>query len=258
MVTTMKPRLMHVVLAVLALAASTSAHVTLLAPNGGEVLRAGSTTTIRWREDISHFTLNWDIDYSVTGPNGPWIAIARDLPHKASSYVWYVPAEVRSSKHVRVRITQDNPKFNFDDISDADLAIVPSLTVGKSTPLSVSKGGYQSMQLDAGPTHAGAFCLMVGSLSGTSPGLQIGGFHLPLNPDAYFAFTQHLPGRALMPGSLGVLDAQGRAHARLVVPPRIVTASLAGHHIHHAFVVFDPKTFAIRLASNAITGTFAR
>ncbi|MCA8948099.1 MAG: hypothetical protein KDE27_01275 [Planctomycetes bacterium] len=104
--------------------ASALAHVALIAPNGGEVLPAGSVYTIRWQIVIPHTTLNWDLEYSISGPNGPWLPIALDLPANTTSYQWTVPNT--PSDHVRVRVTQDNSGTDYIDISDNDLAIVPS------------------------------------------------------------------------------------------------------------------------------------
>jgi len=49
------------------------AHVKVIKPNGGEVLAAGSAYTLEWGVIIPHNTKNWDLWYSTTGENGPWI-----------------------------------------------------------------------------------------------------------------------------------------------------------------------------------------
>ena len=54
-------------------------HVQLNYPNGGEQLEVGSVVTVEWQILISHSLLNWDLWYSTTGSNGPWIVIAVDL-----------------------------------------------------------------------------------------------------------------------------------------------------------------------------------
>ena len=106
------------------LARPCSAHVALVAPNGGEVLLVGSTFTIQWQIVVPHTTLNWDLEYSISGPAGPWLAIAIDLPVGMTSYAWTVPNT--PSTQVRVRVTQDNTGTDYSDISDANLAIVPA------------------------------------------------------------------------------------------------------------------------------------
>ncbi|MCH7903556.1 MAG: hypothetical protein IH944_03205 [Armatimonadetes bacterium] len=105
------------------------AHVTLQAPNGGEVLGVGCTVEIRWRIDIQHNQLNWDLWYSTTGSGGPWIAIAMDLPPGSfavgsiHTYDWTVPDD--ASNQVRVRVRMDNSGTDYYDISNGDLSIVP-------------------------------------------------------------------------------------------------------------------------------------
>lgn len=102
-------------------------HVELDAPNGGEVLPVGSIFTIEWHIVIAHNQLNWDLWYSTTGPGGPWMLIAEDLPpgsQQAGSihtYDWTVPDD--PSDQVRVRVRMDNSGTDYYDESDADLTI---------------------------------------------------------------------------------------------------------------------------------------
>lgn len=102
------------------------AHVQLDAPNGGERLEVGSVFTIEWHDVIDHGSANYDLWYSTTGPDGPWIEIAVDLARSfapdGETYDWMVLGA--PSDEVRVRVRQDNdagPKYN--DVSDGDLAI---------------------------------------------------------------------------------------------------------------------------------------
>ena len=59
------------------LAAQVHAHVFLDRPNGGEVLEVGSVYTIVWGDEVSHGPADYDLWYSTTGPDGPWITIAK-------------------------------------------------------------------------------------------------------------------------------------------------------------------------------------
>jgi hypothetical protein len=103
------------------IAAPVLAHVELDAPNGGEVLEAGSTFMIRWHDVVNHGPANFDLWYSTTGPGGPWIDIITD--HTGGhSYNWTVPDS--PSDQVRVRVQQDNTGPDYLDVSDANLAIV--------------------------------------------------------------------------------------------------------------------------------------
>lgn len=103
-------------------------HVRLNYPNGGEVLVSGDVCTIEWVVLIGHDTLNWDLWYSTTGPDGPWIDVAMDLPPGDISsgsvhhYDWTVPET--PSETVRVRVRQDNDRaIDYYDYSDGDLTI---------------------------------------------------------------------------------------------------------------------------------------
>ena len=106
------------------------AHVTLDSPNGGEMLEAGSVAQIVWHDVVTHGPADYDLWYSITGPEGPWIVIDSNLPPSGSvstSYDWVVPDS--PSNQVRLRVQQDNSDVDYLDISDSDLAIVNLLTV---------------------------------------------------------------------------------------------------------------------------------
>lgn len=109
--------------------APVQAHVQLDTPNGGEQLEVGSVYTVQWHILISHSLLNWDLAYSVTGPNGPWIVIASNLPAGSGAvgsvhtYDWTIPDNV--SDEVRVRVIMDNSGTDYSDISNGNLSIVP-------------------------------------------------------------------------------------------------------------------------------------
>ena len=113
--------------------------------------------------------------------------------------------------------------------------------------VSLASGGGQSLSLDAGSAHAGRYYVLAGS-SGATPGFVFGGVHIPLNPGSYFAFSLGNPNSSVFQNSMGVLDPQGRAQARVQLPP--LSASLAGLELFHAFFVHDlANVFA---ASNAV------
>ena len=115
-------------------------------------------------------------------------------------------------------------------------------------------GGSTGLCLDAGLAHAGRRYVMLGTTAGTTPGLPLGDVLLPLNPDSgYFLYTATSPGSPPLLGSVGTLDAAGRAAATFTLPPGLST-SAAGITLHHAYVVLD-ETDAVVLASNAVSLT---
>jgi hypothetical protein len=115
---------------------------------------------------------------------------------------------------------------------------------GLSVPLghgaiSLASGGGQPWELDLGPAHAGELYLVLGSITGWWPGLTLGGVTLPLAYDGWTLTTLNHPNQAPMTGSLGVLDAAGKATAAFQVPPGLSPA-LAGVQAHHAAVALTP------------------
>ncbi len=232
-------------------APSLRAHCRLDSPNGGETLRAGSTYTIRWTETTPHGVRNWDLYYSTTGFRGPWLPLAIDLPPSARSYVWHVPDAI--SSRVRVRVVQDMISLQYDDFSDNDLSIVPSLA-GSSSEVSVSKGGAQDLNIDAGSAQRRDSYLVIGSATGTAPGITFRGFPLHLILDGYTSFTLSAPNTPPLTASLGVLDGSGRATARFSLPPGSPPV-LQGIQLYHVVLVFDTGSATLQLASNPVALT---
>jgi len=106
----------------LMVAGQAQAHVSLDYPNGGEKLDAGSVVQILWSDVISHGPATYDLWYSTTGQDGPWIAIESGLASGTFSFDWVVPDA--PSNQVRLRVKQDNSGTDYFDISDSNLAIV--------------------------------------------------------------------------------------------------------------------------------------
>jgi hypothetical protein len=104
--------------------------------------------------------------------------------------------------------------------------------------ISLASGGVQSLGLNAGAAHAGKTYLLLGTISGTQPGITAPGGAIPLNLDAWFMWTLGNPNSAVLPNSFGVLDGGGSAQASFVLPP-VAAPSLVGLVFHHAYVVLD-------------------
>lgn len=106
--------------------------------------------------------------------------------------------------------------------------------------LSASAGGTVQLDLLAGPANAGRQYLVLASLSGTFPGLTVGGMTLPLNYDGFLAASLSLANSAMFVNTLGVLDGTGSARAQFVLPPAIA-AALAGQAVSFAYVLLTPS-----------------
>jgi hypothetical protein len=109
---------------------------------------------------------------------------------------------------------------------------------GQPGAISVQTGGTFSMALNGGFAHAGATYMVLGTVSGTAPGVSVGSFLVPLNLDLYTEYTLSYPNVPPLVTTLGALDANAHAAASLQVPAGLLSA--AGSVLHHAFVVLDP------------------
>lgn len=122
--------------------------------------------------------------------------------------------------------------------------------------VSVSHGGFQQMAIDAGHLEAGRAYWLLGSSSGTSPGIVLSDeFLLPLNSDSYFLQTVFFPNATALSNSLGTLDDLGHGAASFSLPSGS-SAALIGMTLHHAFIVLR-STLEVTFVSNPIAVEFA-
>ena len=122
--------------------------------------------------------------------------------------------------------------------------------------VSLSKGGAQTFSLFGGNANAGKLYLLLGTLSGTKPGIKLGTVTLALNPDAYFFFMLGNP-NTLIANSLGILSPSGTSTAKLNLPLGL-PVSLAGTVLYHAYLVLDPSRLSFDFSSNAVPLTLVK
>ena len=268
------------------LAGTAYAHVKLDKPNGGEVLSAGDTFTVEWHILISHTLQNWDVWYSTTSSTGPWIPIATDLPAGSGvvgsvhTFNWTIPDTPSTTAYVRVRM--DNIGTDYYDESDFALTIIGTAATdcnGNGVPdavdissgtssdfdgdgvpdecqslsvdvdqISLGAGGAQVMTLNATAAYGGDFYLVAGTSSGTSPGTPFGAFLIPLNYDFYTGITIAHPNQLPLVSTFGALDGAGLGTAQFSAPAGLLSPSLAGTTLHHAYVTLGVGT--INFVSN--------
>ena len=126
-----------------------------------------------------------------------------------------------------------------------------------STTLSVSAGGVQTFSLDAGLANANRAYVLVGSLSGTEPGIPIGTTELPLVFDGYTTHSIWHANQGVFGNTWGLLDGSGRSQATLSLPPGLPPA-FAGLTAYHAFMVYTvPWLPSADFASNAFPLTLS-
>ena len=116
----------------------------------------------------------------------------------------------------------------------------------------VSLGGLgsQILSLDAGDVNAGRGYFILGSVTGTTPGITVAsGTNIPLNADDYFFLLVDNP-NTFISNQMSTLDGLGQATATISVPGS-TPPILIGMTFDHAFVTLGPIDFA----SNSVSLT---
>ena len=143
---------------------------------------------------------------------------------------------------------------SLDDV-ECFFALEPASLAVDAATLSVTAGGTATFDIAHGRAFAGDLQFLLGSFSGTSPGLPLAGVLVPLNLDDYLLLTLQQPNSALHVGTFGPLDAAGRATAQLVLPPGS-PAGLIGLTSSHSDCVIDAGSFALVLATDPVATSF--
>ncbi|MCA8976585.1 MAG: aryl-sulfate sulfotransferase [Planctomycetes bacterium] len=121
------------------------------------------------------------------------------------------------------------------------------------TELSAS-GGQLDFDHLVGSPYAGYIYLLLGSVSGTSPGTPIpGGLTVPLVADYLLAATA-TSYSGIFVNTIGLLGPNGEASSSIVVPPGFVPPSMVGTHLDFAHVIFNSSLLPVRV-SNATGAT---
>ena len=168
--------------------------------------------------------------------------------------VFTVGDYVTPTSQVKVRFSaQDQPnndivEAGLDDFRVQRLNFNPELWAD-AYDLSVANGCAVDFQLDAGATYAGRNYLMLASLEGSSPGMNINGVHIPLNWDWVSDYIYNNLSKPVFQDFWSTLDAQGQAVADFDLASAPGLAPYVGQTLTFAFAVTGPVDFA----SNAIS-----
>jgi hypothetical protein len=129
---------------------------------------------------------------------------------------------------------------------DGDLSANPALMIDADEIPSAS-GGVVNFTLTGGEGNAQRNYLVLGSLSGTTPGFPLpGGFAvLPLNWDPFTDLVLLFFNTPAFESFLGALDGKGKAFAQISAPP---LPGFGGTTMYYAYVLNNPFDFA----SNAV------
>jgi hypothetical protein len=130
-------------------------------------------------------------------------------------------------------------------------AYTNAVTLQSSTAqVALASGGSQQLTF-AAPPLAGSTYHVLGSMSGTTPGLAVAPFTLPLNFDGWLHTTLYQPNVGVLHNTRGVVGPGGGATATLVFPP--LPATLHGVAFDHVLVTTQGS--AITFVSNPVRVT---
>ncbi|MAE75379.1 MAG: hypothetical protein CMJ85_00735 [Planctomycetes bacterium] len=127
-------------------------------------------------------------------------------------------------------------------------ALAPSLVLDRTRSWSTVQ-----MKIEAGAVHAGGFAVLLGSFTGTRPGVLAGKVRLPVQFDAYTSLLLAAPGALLNP-AIPRLDSLGRATATWSMPLTVAQA-VRPLTLYHSFAVLGA---GLQFATNAAPLTIAR
>ncbi len=107
--------------------------VVLTSPVGGEVWAGGAMHPITWTASDNAAVDSVDVDYSLSGPAGPWAPVARGLAN-SGSYDWVLPLQV--SDNALVRVTAYDAALNAGSAQSDSLfhLVDPTTGVGSDGP----------------------------------------------------------------------------------------------------------------------------
>ena len=190
---------------------------------------------------ISDDGINFYLVNSHNGGPSSWTMFTVDIGAAAASYGLTMGNTfvIRFSQYDNSPLTSDG--ICIDDVK-VDRAEVPSLSCDV-TGISASAGGVALFTLDAGTAYAGREYLLLGTASGTAPGISLpGGAILPLNPGFFFHCVRTHVNNANFVHFNGTLDAVGGAFARMDSRGPINPA-LVGKHLDFAYTTVGPYDF---------------
>jgi choice-of-anchor B domain-containing protein len=104
-----------------------SRSVILSSPNGGELMKAGSSTLITWSATCFE---SFELSYS-TDDGSTWTIIENAVPAVPSSYEWHVPNIATTEGRIRIRGVDDT---TFVDVSDGAFTIYESPVMNVLSP----------------------------------------------------------------------------------------------------------------------------
>ncbi|MFH1998086.1 MAG: hypothetical protein ABIK28_00330 [Planctomycetota bacterium] len=200
------------------------------------------------------------LSVQISNNNGTsWVNV-ESVDHNPlwTQHTFVVSDYVTPTSQIRVRFTAtDNPNDSvvealLDDFSVKRYVYNATLWADRYTT-SVTTNAVVNFTLDAGTSYGNRNFLMLGSVTGTSPGSPLpGGKILPLNWDLLTDIILGNIGSPVFLNFLGQLNASGRGQATLNVPGPF-DPGLVGLNIYFAYLLGPPPGF--NFTSNAVSLT---
>ncbi|TAJ20645.1 MAG: hypothetical protein EPO68_06020 [Planctomycetota bacterium] len=122
--------------------------------------------------------------------------------------------------------------------------------VAEPSAISAAAGGYQEFRMQPGSAQAHRYMLIAATASGTSPGIVLDGWPVPLNPDTLTRVVLSALNTEPYTANFSKLGADGQGYASLSFPVG-AASPLVGLTVHHAAVVIDLVNKLVTFASNA-------
>jgi len=108
--------------------AQPSATISVISPNGGEVLGAGYTDTISWSTTGGTLISKVSISYSTDG--GTYFTTIADLVENTGSYEWSIPENIETTKAViKLRGYTSGGGYLYSDKSDSNFTITANVEI---------------------------------------------------------------------------------------------------------------------------------
>ncbi len=192
---------------------------------------------------------NTPVVYWKTTEGGSWSSVQMTYSGVGYIYNAYIPNQPHGTK-VRYYIhaedasgrSENHPYIGAPDAHTFN-AMESNPSLDADTFALSCSGGVIDFDLDAGPSYGFRNYFLLGSISGTEPGLPLpGGQTLPLNWDVFTGFIFKLANTPALLDFYGTLDATGTATATLdTFGP--LPGAMEGLIMNFAFTLYSPYGF---------------
>ena len=197
---------------------STVTTATRILPNDGRTT-ASLRITLRDRAGMGITRGGATVKVINDGPAAVQIGTVRDNGDGTYDAIATAGTQVGMAK---LRVTVDDGSGVRELAPTVDLRVSADPLWVSRDQLSVAAGGPTEFRLRAGSGKAGRAFVLLGSNSGSTPGIALGaGVNLPLNPGPLFTATVLAAQYGVLPQLLGVLDTQGQASLTINWPAGI-------------------------------------